>query len=76
MEALLLSKEVIQCLEAHFLGTLASPIELSETLEGSLQFMNIPEHPTQFYVQAYVQEYTRDFWNSLESLRLFSCLLP
>ena len=35
-------------------------MELSGTLEGSLQIKNILEHPTQFYVQAYVQEYTRD----------------
>ena len=51
-------------------------MELSRTLEGSLQFMNILEHPTQFYAQAYVQEYTRDFWNSLKSFRLLSCLPP
>ena len=32
-------------------------MELSGTLEGSLQVKTILEHPTQFYVQ----EYTRDF---------------
>ena len=31
-------------------------MELSGTLEGSLQFKNILECPTSFYVQAYVQE--------------------
>ena len=35
-------------------------MELSGTLEGSLQIKNILEHPTIFYVQPYVQEYTRD----------------
>ena len=35
-------------------------MELSGTLEGSLQIKNILEHPTPFHVQAYVQEYTRD----------------
>ena len=39
---------------------LYAPMELSGTLEGSLQIKNILEHPTIFYVQPYVQEYTRD----------------
>ena len=51
---------------------LQAPMELSGTLEGSLQLMNILEHSIQFYVQ----EYTRDLWNSLESLGLFSRLPP
>ena len=34
-------------------------MELSGTLEGSLQFKNILERPTSFYVQAYVQETSR-----------------
>ena len=51
-------------------------MELSETLEGSLQFKYILECPTSFYVQAYVQEYTRDLWNSLEGSGLLSCLPP
>ena len=55
---------------------LQAPQEASRTLEGSLQIMNILEHPTQVYIQAYVQLYTRHFWNSLEYLRLFPCLPP
>ena len=35
-------------------------MELSGTLEGSLQIKKILEYPTQFYVQSYVQEYARD----------------
>ena len=38
---------------------LEAPMELSRTLEGSLQFKNILEYPTQLYVQAYVQEISR-----------------
>ena len=36
-------------------------MELYGTLDDSLQLMNILEHSTQFYVQVYVQKYTRDF---------------
>ena len=35
-------------------------MELSGTLEGSLQIKNILELPTLIYVQPYVQKYTRD----------------
>ena len=36
------------------LNYLEAPMELSGTLEGSLQIKKIVEYPTQFYVQAYV----------------------
>ena len=42
------------------LTNLQAPMELFGTLEGSLKIMNILEHPTHFYVQAHVREYTRD----------------
>ena len=35
-------------------------MELSGTLEGSLQIKNMLELPTLIYVQPYVQEYTID----------------
>ena len=34
-------------------------MELFGTLEGSSQIKKILEHPTQFYVQAYVQEISK-----------------
>ena len=34
-------------------------MELSGTLEGSLQIKKILEYPPQFYVQPYVQEISR-----------------
>ena len=37
-------------MEAHLLGF----------QKGSLQIMNILKHPIQFYVLAYIQEYTRN----------------
>ena len=53
-----------------------APMELSGTLEGSFQFKYILKCPTSFQVQAYVQKYTRDLWNSLEGCGLLSCLPP
>ena len=55
---------------------LQAPMELSGTFKGFLKIMNILEHPTHFYVQAHVQEYTRDLQNSLESLGLILYLPP
>ena len=49
-------------------------MELSGTFEGSLQIKNILELPTLIYVQPYVQEYTSDLYNFLESFGLLSCL--
>ena len=86
MEALLLSKEAIQCLEAHLLGQeviwvvswpnegltyLQVPMELSKTLEGSLQIKNILELPTLIYVQPYVQEISRILQKALDSSHAF-----
>ena len=34
-------------------------MELSRTLEGSLEIKKILEYPSQFYVQSYVQEISR-----------------
>ena len=84
MKALLFLNEAIQCLKAHLLSALAKwdshlfigTMELFGTLKGSLQFKNIIEHLTPFYILTYVQEYTRDPWNSLESFGLLSCLPP
>ena len=59
MEALLLSRKLynawkLTCLVPwpnETLTYLYAPMELSETLEGSLQFKNILERPTSFYAQ-------------------------
>ena len=47
------------------------PMELSRTLEGSLQFMNILECPTLFYVQAYIQETSRFLQKALDPSHAF-----
>ena len=88
---LLLKEAFTSALRTHLLGQeviwvvpwpnegltyLQALMELSGTLEGSLQIKNILELPTLIYVQPYVQEYTRNLQNSLESPRLLSCLPP
>ena len=50
---------------------LQAPMEHSGTLEGSLQIKNILEHPTQFYVQPYVQEISRILQKGLDLSHAF-----
>ena len=50
---------------------LQAPMELSRTLEGSLQIKKILECPTQFYVQPYVQEISRILQKALDSSHAF-----
>ena len=64
MEALLLKGSFTSALGTHLLGAwpnkaltyLWVPMELSGTLEGSLQIKNNIEAPTLVYVQGYVQD--------------------
>ena len=46
-------------------------MELSGTLEGSLEIKKILEYPTQFYVQPYVQEISRILQKALDSSHAF-----